>query len=701
MLALLLIISSRDLFTQGIPAIGEFSRFPDGPGDLIAAWWSGWRTAGLGSAGSQPTGDALVGVLGYLFLGATGLLRTVLIVGMIPLGAIGAWRLAKPLGSSRASVTAFAVYLAIPVPYNALARGSWSGLLVYAFSPWMLLALGRASGAAPFGPVGAAPDEPAAARPRISPLRVALGLGLGLALVATLVPFAVVLLAATAGCLIVGSVLCFRIVGIVRTVVVTVAAAGVAVALHLPWSLDLVVGPSPWESIAGISSSATEPLSLPEILRFETGPWGAPPLGWAFLLAGALPVIIGRSWRLEWAVRSWMVVVAGWGVLWANQQGHLPGGLPPAEVVLAPVAAALALAAALGLAAFETDLKAYRFGWRQVLSVAAALGVVLGAAPLASGLLDGRWRTPASDYETGLSDLLSDDSEGAFRVVWLGDPEVLPARGWRYDDQLAYVTTEVGVPTVADRFVVPQAGPTPLIRDAIASAEGRRTDRLGRLLGPTGARYVIVQAELAPSSDAVETPDAVITLVDALSQQLDLEKVPVAEGITVYRNLAWVPSRALLPDREGDRTDWTEAAGDDLRGAEPALIDPDGPVGAIGEVPGTGEVLVASSSDERWQLRVDGVPLARSEAYGWANLFDATRAGDGTLRYDTSLQHRLGDAGQVALWILVLAAWRRLRRRRDVEPEPVADPDPTPALPEGPEPDPVASDDPAAAEVAG
>ncbi len=103
---------------------------------------------------------------------------------------------------------------------------------------------------------------------------------------------------------------------------------------------------------------------------------------------------------------------------------------------------------------------------------------------------------------------------------------------------------------------------------------------------------------------AVRTPDAVITLVDALSQQLDLEKVPVAEGITVYRNLAWVPSRALLPDREGDRTDWTEAAGDDLRGAEPALIDPDGPVGAIGEVPGTGDLLVASSSDERWQLRV-------------------------------------------------------------------------------------------------
>ena len=91
-------------------------------------------------------------------------------------------------------MASFAVYLAIPVPYNALASGSWSGLLVYALSPWMLLALGRASGAAPFGPANADPDEPAARLVRRPLIGVVLGLGLGLALVATLVPFVVVLL---------------------------------------------------------------------------------------------------------------------------------------------------------------------------------------------------------------------------------------------------------------------------------------------------------------------------------------------------------------------------------------------------------------------------------------------------------------------------------------------------------------------------
>lgn len=682
-LALLLIVSSRSLIIDGIPAIGEFARFPDGPGRFFETWWSGWRRAGLGAPGAQPTGNGLLGVLSVLFLGATGLLRTVLIVGAIPLGAFGAWRLAKPLGSPRASVTAFAVYLAIPVPYNALASGSWSGLVVYALSPWALLALGRASGAAPFGPVGADPNEPAAAIARRSPLRVVLGLGLGVALVASLAPFVVVVLIAMALALTVGSILTFRVVGLARMLVVAVGAAGLAFVLHLPWSLDLLLGPSPWEAVAGIGSRSIEPLSLGEILRFETGPWGAPPLGWAFLLAGALPIVIGRSWRLEWAVRAWMIVLLGWGALWAGQQGHLPGGLPPSEVVLAPVAAALALAAALGLSAFEIDLRAYRFGWRQVLSVLAALGVVLGAAPLASGLIDGRWRTPRSDYQTALQELLDDEDDGAFRVVWLGDPDVLPVRGWRYDDQLAFATSDRGGPTVVDRFVVPQEGATPLLAQALDAAKDRRTSRLGRLLGPMGVRYVVVQQQRSPASGQEAPPDGLVPMLDVLAQQLDLERVPLADGVVVYRNLAWAPVRSVLPDREGDRTSFVDAAADDLSGAAPALLRSDGPDAFSGRVPTEGDLLVASTADDGWRLRIEGAAMARSETYGWANQFTASTSGEATLRYDTPLGARLATIGQGVLWVLVIAVWRRTRRapvpvvaRRVATPPPVREPDP-------------------------
>lgn len=672
LVAALLVVGSRKLFLEPIPAVGELARFPSSPRPLFDAWWSGWHRSGLGAAGAQPSAYGLLAVLGYIFAGAMGVLRLVLVLGTIPLGALGAWRMAKPIGSARASVTAFAVYLAVPVPYNALARGSWSGLLLYAVSPWLLLALGRAAGVAPFGPRGVEPPAPGA-RPVTPPaarrlVGLTVGLGLALALVAALAPFVLVVALAVGLAIAFGSVLCFRAAGTLRLLVVTVGSVALAVVLHVPWSLDLLRAESPWEAVAGLGSTEGGPLTLGRILRFQSGPWGAPPLGWAFLLAGALPVIIGRSWRLEWAVRAWVVVIAGWGVLWASQEGRLPFGLPAAEVVLAPAAAALAFTAALGLRAFEVDLKAYGFGWRQALSVAAAAGVVLGALPLASGLVDGRWRMPSNDFQAALDPLVSTRQRLPFRVVWVGDAELLPVAGWRYDEEVAYATSDRGGPTVLDRVPGPPPGRTPLVADALRLAQDRRTNRLGRLLAPFGVRYVVVQSRLAPSNTGITGQRAVpAAFPDVLGQQLDLERVPVSEGLVVYRNTAWVPIRSVLPARDGQATSFTDAVADDLTDARPTLSRDVGNSGAAGTVPAEGDLLVSASADPGWQLRVDGVVMARTEAYGWANQFEASRTGAGRLSYKTSVLRRLATGGQVVLWLLVLAVWRRQRRRERVD----------------------------------
>lgn len=675
LLGVLLVASSRGLVLDGIPAVGEMARFPSSPMDLLRAWWGGWSSAGLGGPGAQPTGFGLLGLAGFGTFGAMGVLRGLLIVSLIPIGALGAWRLARPIGSARASVAAFAVYLAIPVPYNALARGSWSGLAAYAISPWLLLLLGQASAIAPFGPGRADATGRAAGRGRRRLVPLVLGLGLALALVAAFVPVIVPVALVVTAALALGSLFCFRVVGLVRMVGVALGAVIVAICLHVPWSLDLLRADSPWESVAGLGATDGGPLGAGEILRFETGPWGAPPLGWAFLLAGALPVIIGRSWRLEWAVRAWFVVLTGWGLLWAAQEGHLPVGLPSPEVVLAPVAAALALTAALGLAAFETDLRAYRFGWRQVLSVAAALGVVLGALPLASGLLDGRWQTPSRGYDPTYQTLLAPDDDGPFRVLWVGNPEVLPATAWRYGPDLAYAATDGGTPSIVDHLPSVPPGSTPLLADALRLAQDRRTSRLGHLLAPMGVRYLVVPSQLAPLSDPDEHPVPEV-LLGTLAQQLDLEEVPVGDGLRVFRNTSWIPTRAVLPDLDGDRTDFTEAVADDLTGARPALTERAGAVGARGEVPVEGELLVATTDDPGWQLRIDGVPMGRSQGYGWANQFTASRTGAGELTYDVPVERRLAAVGQVGLWALVLIV---RRRTRNAERRPVA-PAPTPAV---------------------
>ncbi|HEY5153278.1 MAG TPA: glycosyltransferase family 2 protein, partial [Acidimicrobiales bacterium] len=119
----LLAFGSRQLFTDGLPVVGQFAAFPSHPSALVHQWLSGYRSVGLGSEAAAPTLQGVLAGLGYLFLGAMGLLRTVVILGALPLGAVGMWRLARPIGSRRARIVALVVYACIPVGFNAIAEG--------------------------------------------------------------------------------------------------------------------------------------------------------------------------------------------------------------------------------------------------------------------------------------------------------------------------------------------------------------------------------------------------------------------------------------------------------------------------------------------------------------------------------------------------------------------------------------------------
>ncbi len=62
-----------------------------------------------------------------------------------------------------------------------------------------------------------------------------------------------------------------------------------------------------------------------------------------------------------------------------------------------------ALAAAMGMVAFERDLSGYGFGLRQVAALVAAAGVALATVPVAWAAVDGDWDTPDSDFTRTLS----------------------------------------------------------------------------------------------------------------------------------------------------------------------------------------------------------------------------------------------------------------------------------------------------------
>jgi hypothetical protein len=648
-IAVLFLVGGRHIVTGSLASFGDLPRFPPSAWRLLQEWASGWRRAGLGSEAPNPTAFGLVGLLGLGLFGAMAFARTLLVIGLLPVGWLGMWRLLRPVDSPRARVVGLLAFVAIPLPYNAIANGRWGGLVVWAAAPWILGRLARAGAAAPFD---------ATARPG----GIA-AFGLLLAVVAAIVPFTLALILIVAVTLVAGSFLAGEAAGALRVLRAAVGGVVVAALLHVPWTLDFVLPGTPWSAF-GAARSTAPPLGVGRLLRFETGPIGAPPLGYAFVVAAVLPLVLGREWRRAWAVRMWVVALAAWTLAWAPGHSWMRVGLPPAEVTLAFAAAAIAVVIGLGMAAFEADLRGYRFGWRQVASVAAGVTAAVGFVPTIGGSFDGRWHAPSAGFDTVLGFLGTEQPKvGPFRVLWLGDAEALPAAGWEIDDGLSYATTDTGTAQLQDRWAGTDDGATRLLADAVTAAEQRGTNRLGRLLAPMGVRYLVLPQSTVP--DGGEARPSPPRLLAALDEQLDLEEVAVNPSVLVYRNTAWAPSRAVLPPGVAvdDPAGYLAAAvGNDLSTATPVLTAERGYEHFSGSVP-PGQVYLAAADAGGWQLRVNGRSLDRAKAFGWANVFIAP-AGTATLRYRTPIIRYLALLLQLVIWVTVIGAIRRDRSAR-------------------------------------
>ena len=666
---LIVAFGSRHLLLDPVPAVGGFLPFDQGPGRLLDAFLSGWRTTGLGSSAPAPTAFGLLAALGTVFLGAMGLLRQVLFLGPLLAGLVGAHRLLRPTGSPRAQAAALVVYGALPLAYDSIAEGRWGSLVVYGAMPWVLGQLGRAAGWSPFGDVGGAAGptvHPHRTVPRIATL------GLLLALVAAVEPAVLPVVLVVLGGLTLGSLLAGSVHGVGRLLLCGVGGVAAAVVLHLPWALDFLLPGSTWTQVVGHAGSAETP-TLGTLLRFDLGPVGGSALAFGFPLAGALPLLIGRGWRFEWAVRAWTLAFTLMALTWAADGDRLPLALPPAETMLAPAAAGLALALGLGVVAFEQDLRAYHFGWRQIAAILAGVALLVGALPTLLDAGNGRWYLPAGDLATTFGFL--DEDEPGFRVLWVGHPDVLPlpghaldlAGGDATDEHVVFATSTEGLPSITDGWPASPEGSTQLIADALRLAADGQTSRLGRLLAPMAIRYVVVPDAAAPRPLGGVRQPAPATVVDTLADQLDLAALPVNPAFTVYRNDAALPTPALVPPTAGDGMAFDVGA-DDLDGVEPILPDRDGPTRWTGPVPAGGRVLHAASADDGWQLRVGDEAATRTKLFGWAQGFEPQTSGAGVLRYDTDPLRYVVLAVQLVLWLLALRWAVRVRRRGDVVP---------------------------------
>ena len=692
-----LLFGGRELVLGGVPVVGDFVRFLS-PGQMFERWTSAWQSVGLGTTAPAPTGLGLLGSAGAVLFGATGLLRALLLLGLWPLGAVGMWRLTRPIVSTRARLVSTILYVVVPLAANAMAQGQWGALAAYASFPWVLSQLAAATGLSPFGPIGDDPGPGVRERPL---LHRTVALALVLALAAMVEPSVALLGAGASVALVVGGVLTGQVAGSRRVLAAGFGSTLLALVLLAPWSFGLVTG---WDSVLGTGSNGGFPLRLGDVLRFGTGPFGTGVIGWLPLVTAALPLFIGRRWRLGWAVRGWVLAAGGFGLVWAMGEGWLVDVLPPASVLLVPAAAGLSLAAGLGMASFEVDLPGYRVGWRQALSVVAAVAFVVSLGPALLSTFSGRWDLPRGDYQRSLSFLSEGTDDGWYRVLWLGDASSIPTGSWHLDApsvgdlgpgrELSFATTGPTTPSIAELWPGSDGGATGQLASVLQQAAQDGTARLGAQLAPMAVRYVVVPLAPAPDPYArsrAAAPDALISLLDA---QLDLASMTVNPGVRVYRNAAWIPGVTLLPSGsqlpDGD-VGPAERITTRFARSVPSLTDDQSFADASGGLAGPG-LLYAAFAGDHWRLTIDGSEASRSPALGWAQAFDAGSGGQARLWYDTPLLHRLTLIGQVLLWLVAIAYLLRVRARTDEGPLLLIEPEPEPEIPDPEPPEPVVAD---------
>jgi GT2 family glycosyltransferase len=663
-LLVVFVIGTRSLFGKGLPQIGTLPDTSIGWAGIWRTWWSTWQPGGMGVGAPGPPAAALLGLLGTGLFGAVGTLQHLVVLGPLVVGPIGAYRAARHWGSVRGQVVAAVAYAIVPLPYNALAGGHWDGLVVYAAVPWVLSTLIRLSSLVP-----APPTRLARIRGRV------LGLAMVTAVVAAVAPSFLYVVPIMGLALVGGSAVAGRPAGSLRLLGLSLAAAVGAFVLLLPWSATVVANRV---AVAGVDPGPAGRLGLGSILRFQTGPFGAGGWEWLLLVAAALPLFVGRGWRLEWAARLWVTALVFFALAWAGRRGWIPA--LPLGVVLAPAAAALAGSTALGAAAFEIDLPGYNFGWRQAAAAVAGVGLALASIPWFAAAGGGRWDLPSADAASVLSTFLPGHQKGDYRVLWVGSPDGLPLAGRQLEAGFAYGATFDGGPGLSDDWATGPAGAAPRLASDLLLVQGRLTTRLGHLLAPAGVRDLVIPNHVGPSGSGGSQVPVPGALLAGLGLQTDLQAVDVGDpDYTVYENAAWAPVRSVLPAVAARHVATEGPAGlralqqIDLTGSRPVLTG--GSAHSVsGSVPSGRTIFVGSSRSGGWHLSAGGRNAPATAAFGWGMSFEVPAAASpgelvgARLGYTPPWAERGGYVLAIVLWIasiLVVIVDRRHRARTD------------------------------------
>jgi GT2 family glycosyltransferase len=651
--AFLLLLGSRALIFQRVPEIGGFQSWP-GVGSLWSTFTSPWRYTMVGSRTPATPAFALMSVLSTVVLGHVSLARTIVVVGALPLGGWGAFRLVRTLTASQLSaVVAATAYLANPVSRDAVARGELGPLVCFALAPFVFHALVRAT---------AARDDDGRddARGWRAALRTVVVIGLLGAVAGAVWPPAILLAAFFGVAFVLAVPFAWRDWAVFRTAGLALLGVGASLLLLAPWVVSLLDADA---STLGLRVRA--PLSFSDMIRFDVGP---APAGWftlGLIVAALVPLVIASGPALVWASRAWIVTLASFALAWLPTRVSATAPIPAPQGVLVPAALGLAVAAGLGVSALLAEMRTSGFGWRQVSAVACVIGLALPLLAFAVDTASGRWRLPSTDWPTAVAWMRDTPSPGGFRVLWLGNPSVLPVDA-KVVDGIGFGMTRDGPGDARTLWAAPENGASNTLAAALVAARDGDTARLGHLVAPIGVRYIAVVNRWAPGKGNVVPGDP--RLAVGLTHQVDLTVSRIDEGSVIYANDAWIPRRAVVPAgtpvtppySTGTAGALASAAASDAGSVARGVR---GPVSGS-DPTGPGSVLWAETAGRGWHAQVDGHDLVHARAFNWTNAYVMPARGSVSLHYNAGTLPGLRVIVAVLAWVLAIVVWRRTRPRR-------------------------------------
>jgi hypothetical protein len=639
MLAVIILwsIATRNLVATHLPLVGRLAP--------LDSWWTTWRhffaswsPNGLGTGTPGMPGYGLVAFAGTFVFGRMGILPRVVLIAAVPLGAIAVGRLLRGRVSNRARVVAAISYMALPLGLNMIGQGRVDVLVVVTGLPLVvrrlfeLLAVpGFRSGPYP-DPVPFGHRGWRATRSGQRMLLVVLVAVLTSLAPATLVLVAIVVVGVMASRFFEPDELGEKVRPwrLLCAIVVSVAI------FLLPMTVDTLLAGRRAPELFGLAVGPWSAPSFLDLLRGADGSFGSTWLGWLLPLAALLGLLLCRGERRAIAVKAATIATLTLVVAALDARHWMGSFAPDIEVLLALYVVMLALLIGLGVSALEHDLRQAGFGWRQIFGAVTVVALLVAVLPFLASMAGGRFDLPTTSVAESLNALAPTDA-GGYRVLWLGDPSILPIAGWSVAPGLAAATSMNGLPSGATLIAPPDSGTSDVLLNDVKLALEGKTVRLGELLAPEGISTIVVMSAAAPEISGVQSVPlhpVPASLTTALGRQTDLSLELHTDSVEVFSNSLF---HGLVAQTSPS-------------GLLPAI----GGAGIVGPVYSGSVVESGLAPASAFTLDVDGKAARRQTFDGWAPSYQVgTYSATPTAKL---VLHRLPLNGLLALFTLVLWA---------------------------------------------